>query len=100
MPATGPAARRALVVLVDGELVWFSERGGRSLLNSADPEGAAGRGRRAGRAGRRRAGGRHPRRSSTVCRCWRPRRTRRSAGHRRCLIDAGFVRTPRGLRIR
>ena len=29
----------ALVVLVDGELVWFLERGGRSLLNfSSDPE--------------------------------------------------------------
>ena len=64
------------MVLVDGELVWFSERGGRSLLNfSADPEAQrAAAGALAGLVG---AGGwaASSSRSSTVCRCWRPRRT-------------------------
>jgi ATP-dependent Lhr-like helicase len=59
MPATGPAARRALVVLVDGELVWFSERGGRSLLNFAPTPKAqrAAAGALAGLVGAGRVGG-------------------------------------------
>ena len=81
----------ALVALVDGELVWFLERGGRSLLSFAErrrgPQRRRGRGggsggqrsRRvaAGREGQRRAGAGAGRR----------RRTRRgAAGARRCRL--------------
>ena len=91
----------ALVALVDGELVWFLERGGRSLLSfTSDAEahsvamtaggGAGGqRSRRvaAGRESQRRAGAGAGRR----------RRTRRgAAGARRCRLCTD----PRGLRLR
>jgi ATP-dependent Lhr-like helicase len=91
----------ALVVLVDGELVWFSERGGRSLLNfSADEEAQRAA---AGALAELVSGGRiggilvekldgvpvlelaaHPDRRITA----------------EALFDAGFARTPRGLRLR
>ncbi len=91
----------ALVVLVDGELAWFLERGGRSLLNfSADPEAQrAAAGALAELVGSGRIGGvliekldgvpvleaaAHPDRQITA----------------EALVDAGFARTPRGLRLR
>ncbi len=91
----------ALVVLVDGELVWFSERGGRSLLNfSADPEAQrAAAGALAGLVGAGRVGGILVEKLDGV-----PVLEAAAHGDRRAtadaLIDAGFVRTPRGLRIR
>lgn len=91
----------ALVVLVDGELVWFLERGGRSLLNfSADEEAQrAAAGVLTELVGSRRVDGilvekldgvpvletaAHPERRVTA----------------QALVDAGFARTPRGLRLR
>ena len=91
----------ALVVLVDGELVWFSERGGRSLLNfSTDGEAQrAAAGALAELVSSGRIGGilvekldgvpvleaaAHPDRKVTAD----------------ALVDAGFARTPRGLRLR
>jgi ATP-dependent Lhr-like helicase len=91
----------ALVVMVDGELVWFLERGGRSLLNfSADGEAQrAAAGTLAELVGSGRIGGvlvekldgvsvletaAHPDRKTTAD----------------ALVDAGFSRTPRGLRLR
>ena len=91
----------ALVVLVDGELVWFSERGGRSLLNfSVDPEAQrAAAGALAGLVGAGRVGGILVENLDGV-----PVLEAAARGDRRAtadaLIDAGFVRTPRGLRIR
>ncbi|MCB0938578.1 MAG: hypothetical protein KDB55_21605, partial [Mycobacterium sp.] len=91
----------ALVVLVDGELVWFSERGGRSLLNfSVDPEAQrAAAGALAGLVGAGRVGGILVEKLDGV-----PVLEAAAHGDRRAtadaLIDAGFVRTPRGLRIR
>jgi len=91
----------ALVVLVDGELVWFSERGGRSLLNFSTDEEAqrAAAGALAELVSSGRIGGilvekldgvpvleaaAHPDRRVTA----------------EALVDAGFARTPRGLRLR
>ncbi len=91
----------ALVVLVDGDLVWFLERGGRSLLNfSADEEAQrAAAGALVDLVGSGRVGGvlvekvdgvpvlelvAHPDRRATAD----------------ALVDAGFARTPRGLRLR
>jgi ATP-dependent Lhr-like helicase len=88
----------ALVVLVDGELVWFVERGGRSLLSFRDdPE--ANRAAGAALAELVAAG-----RVSTIL-------VERingvavlgpdvSAPAVSALSDAGFARTPRGLRLR
>ena len=91
----------ALVVLVDGELVWFLERGGRSLLNfTADAEAQrAAAGALAGVVAGGRVGGILVERLDGVP-------VLESASHdgRRvtadALVDAGFARTPRGLRIR
>jgi ATP-dependent helicase Lhr and Lhr-like helicase len=102
--AAGDSAHRpgrkagALVVLVDGELVWFVERGGRTLLNFAeDPEAhraAAGALADLVSAGRvdsiliEKLDGipvLDPHGPGPVA---------------AALIDAGFARTPRGLRLR
>ncbi|MBV9720643.1 MAG: winged helix DNA-binding domain-containing protein, partial [Mycobacterium sp.] len=88
----------ALVVLVDGELAWFVERGGRSLLNFSDESavnhaaGAAladlvGRGRVSSILVERING--VPVLDPQV-----------SAPAVAALSDAGFSRTPRGLRLR
>ena len=91
----------ALVVLVDGRLVWYSERGGKSLLTFAsDPEAqrAAG-GALAELVTRRRIGGILIEKIDGVG-------VLEIAGHAElrgaddALLAAGFSRTPRGLRLR
>ena len=91
----------ALVALVDGELVWFSERGGRSLLNFSPDRDA----QRAAadalaelvRSGRlsgllvERLDGMPILEAATE---GAPRDTVEA------LLDAGFARTPKGLRLR
>ena len=91
----------ALVALVDGELVWFSERGGRSLLNFSPDRDA----QRAAadalaelvRSGRlsgllvERLDGMPILEATTEA---PPRDTVEA------LLDAGFARTPKGLRLR
>jgi len=86
----------ALVVLVDGALVWYLERGGRSLLTfTADPEahraaacGLADFMARSGGAG------------LLVERIDGAPVLQSSDGPSQALLDAGFGRTPRGLRLR
>jgi ATP-dependent Lhr-like helicase len=91
----------ALVVLVDGDLVWYSERGGRSLLTfSADPlaqqSGAAAL---AELVGTGRIGGIVVERIDGVA-------VLEAATHPElqeavdALQAAGFARTPKGLRLR
>ncbi|MEX1174360.1 MAG: ATP-dependent helicase [Mycobacterium sp.] len=91
----------ALVALVDGELVWFSERGGRSLLNFSsdrDAQRAAGgalaelvrSGRLSGLLVERLDGAPILEAATEGA----PRDTVEA------LLDAGFTRTPRGLRLR
>ncbi|OBK22953.1 ATP-dependent helicase [Mycobacterium asiaticum] len=88
----------ALVVLVDGELAWFSERGGRSLLTFTEDPGA-------GQAA-----------ASALADLVSSRRLASILVERvnglsvlqpdgpsavvEALVDAGFSRTPRGLRLR
>jgi ATP-dependent helicase Lhr and Lhr-like helicase len=88
----------ALVVLVDGELVWFVERGGRSLLSfSDDPE--ANRGAAAALAELVSTG----RVSSILVERINGAAVLGpdvSAPAVSALSDAGFARTPRGLRLR
>jgi ATP-dependent Lhr-like helicase len=105
--ASNNSARRpgrkagALVVLVDGNLVWFLERGGRSLLNfSSDPEAhRAAAGALAELVTDGRIAGVLVERVDGV-----PVLEPAQAGDRAllaaALADAGFVRTPRGLRLR
>jgi ATP-dependent Lhr-like helicase len=94
----------ALVVLVDGELVWFLERGGRSLLNFTD-DGEAHRAAAGGLADLVGAG----RVDSILVErldgvpVLDPLASERDggrAGVAAALVDAGFARTPRGLRLR
>ena len=85
----GPGARPgrkagALVVLVDGELAWFLERGGRSLLTftddpAADHAAATGAGRPGRRPARRIDPGRARRRGTRRC---SPRRAQPGGGLR------------------
>jgi ATP-dependent Lhr-like helicase len=90
----------ALTVAVDGALVWYLERGGKSLLNfSADEEAqrAAG-GALAGLIGTTRVGGMLIEKLDGV------RILDATQGDRRttfdALLNAGFAHTPRGLRMR
>jgi len=91
----------ALVVLVDGHLVWYSERGGRSLLNfSADPEAQrTAAGALAGLVASGRVGGILIERADGVP-------ILEIAAHpglqatADALLAVGFARTPRGLRLR
>ena len=91
----------ALVVLVDGELVWFLERGGRSLLNfSSDPEAHRAA---AGALAELVTDGRVP--TVLVERVdgvpvLEPAQSGDRAEVAAALTDAGFARTPRGLRLR
>ena len=87
----------ALVVLIDGALVFYLERGGRTLLtHSTDPQAlAAAAGALAEAVGRGRMGGVLVERidGTPVL----------EAGHSdaaQALLGAGFTRTPRGLRMR
>jgi ATP-dependent Lhr-like helicase len=91
----------ALVILVDGALVWFVERGGRSLLNFADDPAAhaAAATALAGLVADRRVEGLLVQRISGVA-VLDPAAT---GSHRHvveALSAAGFSRTPRGLRLR
>ncbi|HUL99992.1 MAG TPA: ATP-dependent helicase, partial [Mycobacterium sp.] len=91
----------ALVVLVDGTLVWFSERGGRSLLNfSSDPEAhRAAAGALADLVADGRVAGILIERVDGVP-VLEPAQSGDRAEVASALADAGFVRTPRGLRLR
>ena len=107
LPWPGDGARRpgrkagALVVLVDGELVWFLERGGRSLLSySADAEAD----RAAAAALVELVAGR--RLQSLLVEkvnggpVLDPAPDERLVAVRDALTAGGFARTPRGLRLR
>ncbi len=91
----------ALVVLVDGNLVWYSERGGRSLLNfSADPQAQrAAAGALTDLVTRRGLGGILIEKIDGV-----PVLEVAAHADQRDTADAlaaaGFARTPRGLRLR
>jgi ATP-dependent helicase Lhr and Lhr-like helicase len=89
----------ALVVLVDGELAWFLERGGRSLLSFADDDADANHAAAVALAdlvGAGRVNGILIERinSAPVL------APQVSAAVVTALTDAGFARTPRGLRLR
>jgi ATP-dependent helicase Lhr and Lhr-like helicase len=89
----------ALVVLVDGELVWFLERGGRSLLSFADDDAEANHAAAVALAdlvGAGRVDGILIERVNSA-----PVLAQQvSAAVVTALTDAGFARTPRGLRLR
>lgn len=89
----------ALVVLVDGELCWFSERGGRSLLTFTDDPDAshAAAVALAELVSARRVASLLVERANgvSVLQPDGPAATALDA-----LVDAGFSRTPRGLRLR
>jgi ATP-dependent helicase Lhr and Lhr-like helicase len=100
----GPGARPgrkagALVVLVDGELAWFLERGGRSLLTFTDDPAAdhAAAMALADLVAARRVASILVERIDGV-----PALQPRPGGPSpvAALSDAGFVRTPRGMRLR
>jgi ATP-dependent Lhr-like helicase len=91
----------ALVVLVDGGLAWFLERGGRSLLTFTDDPAA---GRAAAMALAELVAARRVA-SILVERvdgepALQPRAGGRESTALTGLSEAGFVRTPRGLRLR
>jgi ATP-dependent helicase Lhr and Lhr-like helicase len=88
-------------VLVDGELIWFLERGGRSLLNfTSDPDAQRAA---AGALAELVVGGRVAsilvERVDTVA-VLEPAQSGDRAEVAAALAEAGFVRTPRGLRRR
>jgi ATP-dependent Lhr-like helicase len=91
----------ALVVLVDGELVWFLERGGRSLLNfSTDSEAQrAAAGTLAELVSSGRIGGVLVEKLDGIAVLEAGAHADRKATAD-ALVDAGFSRTPRGLRLR
>jgi ATP-dependent Lhr-like helicase len=91
----------ALVVLVDGELVWFLERGGRSLLTfSADPEAhQAAAAALAELVSGRRLQSMLVERVNGVSVLEPGADGSRAAVHD-ALTGSGFARTPRGLRLR
>ncbi|ORW95683.1 DEAD/DEAH box helicase [Mycolicibacter terrae] len=101
-PGTARPGRKAgaLVVIVDGSLVWFVERGGRSLLNFATGADAADAQRAAANAlagliaDRRVDGILLERVDGTAVLELRDSPTLAA------LTEAGFARTPRGLRLR
>jgi len=102
----GPGARPgrkpgALVVLVDGELAWFLERGGRSLLTFTDDPAADHAAATALAdlvAARRVASILVERIDGTPA--LQPRAGGQNPAALTGLIEAGFVRTPRGMRLR
>ena len=91
----------ALVVLVDGELVWFSERGGRSLLTfHTDPEAQrAAAAALAELVGIGRLDGILIEKLDGVS-VLEAAHNDSAAGTAEALTGAGFARTPRGLRLR
>ncbi len=104
--SAGPAARPgrkagALVVLVDGALVWFLERGGRSLLTFTDDPAAhhVAAGALADLVASRRVASILVERLDGVP-ALQPAGGGRDAAALSGLVEAGFVRTPRGMRLR
>ena len=91
----------ALVALVDGELVWFLERGGRSLLSFADDAEAhnAAAGALADLLGSGRVGSLLVEKVNGVP-VLEPVAEGERAAVQEALVGAGFARTPRGLRLR
>lgn len=91
----------ALVVLVDGELVWFLERGGRSLLTFTDDPAAdrAAATALADLVAARRVASILVERVDGVP-ALQPRAGGPEAAALTGLMEAGFVRTPRGMRLR
>lgn len=92
----------ALVVLVDGELAWFLERGGRSLLTFTDDPVAhrAAAAALADLVSSRRAAGMLVERIDGVP-ALQPRADGPGPGDAlTALSEAGFARTPRGMRLR
>src|SRR5690606_29702619 len=87
----------ALVALVDGELAWFLERGGRSLLSFTTDVGAqnAAAAALADLVAQRRIPGLLVERIDGV-----PVLTDRDSPAGAALLGAGFAHTPRGLRLR
>lgn len=87
----------ALVVLVDGALVWFVERGGRSLLSfAADPETSnAAAAALTALVTRQRIPGLLVERIDGT-----PVLEQRDSVVAEALLTSGFARTPRGLRLR
>lgn len=91
----------ALVVLVDGELAWFLERGGRSMLTFTDDpaaNGAAALGLAELVTARRVASILVERVNGVPV--LSPDASERVTSALTGLVDAGFSRTPRGLRLR
>ncbi|MGB8389089.1 Lhr family ATP-dependent helicase, partial [Mycobacterium sp.] len=101
-PAARPARRPgALVVLVDGECAWFLERGGRSLLTFTDDPAAHHAAAMALAdlvAARRVASILVERIDGTTA--LQARADGRESAALAALTDAGFARTPRGMRLR
>ncbi len=99
---TGRPGRKAgaLVVLVDGELAWFLERGGRSLLSFTDDSEVqrAAAGALAELVGAGRIGSLLVERVNGTA-VLDPHATAPALAVA-ALSDAGFARTPRGLRLR
>ncbi len=91
----------ALVALVDGELVWFLERGGRSLLSFADdPEAhSAAAAAVADLVSSGRVGSLLVEKVNGVP-VLEPGVEGERAAVQEALVGAGFARTPRGLRLR
>ena len=91
----------ALVALVDGELVWFLERGGRSLLSFADDAEAhnAAAAAVADLVGSGRVGSLLVEKVNGVP-VLEPVVEGERAAVQEALVGAGFARTPRGLRLR
>ncbi|WP_371259217.1 ATP-dependent helicase [Mycobacterium sp. GA-1285] len=91
----------ALVAIVDGELVWFLERGGRSLLSFTDDADAhiAAAGAVAELVGSGRVGTLLVEKVNGVPVLEPGAEGARAAVHD-ALLGAGFARTPRGLRLR
>lgn len=101
-PGQGPGRKAgALVAIVDGELVWFIERGGRTLLSfSEDPEAHVAAGAAlADLVGSGRVQSLLVEKVNGVSVLDPGAEGQRAAAHD-ALAAAGFSRTPRGLRLR
>ena len=101
-PGQGPGRKAgALVAVVDGELVWFLERGGRTLLSFADDAEAhvAAAAALADLVGAGRVQSLLVEKVNGVP-VLEPGAEGERAAVQEALIGAGFARTPRGLRLR
>jgi ATP-dependent helicase Lhr and Lhr-like helicase len=101
-PAQGPGRKAgALVAIVDGELVWFLERGGRTLLTFTDDADAhvAAAAALAELVGTGRVQSLVVEKVNGVT-VLEPGAEGERAAVQEALVGAGFARTPRGLRLR